>query len=297
MKPALQIDSGDTVIIETVSGGPDNLPPPPFSVRPELADIHASGARRLPGHILTGPVEVRGALPGDVLEVRVRDVQPRDDWGFTFMRPLAGGLPLDFGEAVQIHSTIDRAAGTARLPWGSEVTLAPFFGVMGVAPPQGWGPISSIQPRAHGGNLDNKELGAGSTLYLPVLADGALFSAGDGHGLQGDGEVCVTAIETGLIGTFEFHLHPARGWGYPRAETATHLITMGMDADLDNAAQGALRRMIDWIAEHCTLDRAEIYMFLSLTGDLRVTQIVNQEKGCHMMFAKSHLAGLPGYRG
>ena len=294
LAPVLSIDSGDHVVIDTVSGGPDNLPPDGYGVPPELLEIHARAERRLPGHILTGPVEIRGAAPGDVLEVRICDVALRQDWGFTFHRPLAGGLPNEFATGAQMHSAIDVAAGSAQLPWGSALTLKPFFGVMGVAPPPEWGRISTIQPRAHGGNLDNKELGAGSTLYLPVWTDGALFSCGDGHGLQGDGEVCVTAIETALRGRFGFHLHKGLGWDYPRAETPTHLITMGMDSDLDTAAQGALRRMIDWVASRCALGRGDIYMLLSLVGDLRVTQIVNQEKGCHMMLAKEVLADLPG---
>ncbi|KMK66719.1 acetamidase/formamidase family protein [Puniceibacterium sp. IMCC21224] len=294
MPPILTIDSGDTVVISSLSGGPLNLPPEGFTVPPELLAIHQSAPRRLPGHMLTGPVHVRGAQPGDVLEIRIQDIRPRLDWGYTFMRPLAGGLPDDFDTGMQIHTALDLARGTARLPWGTELTLCPFFGVMGVAPPAGWGAISSIQPRAHGGNLDNKELVAGSTLYLPVHTEGALFSCGDGHGLQGDGEVCVTAIETALIGRFEFHLHKGRSWTYPRAETPTHLITMGMDADLDNAARDALRRMIDWVETRCTLSRAEIYMLLSLTGDLRITQIVNEQKGSHMMLDKQILSTLPG---
>lgn len=166
LAPALTIESGDRVVIESVSGGPQNLPPK-GTVPPELLDIHARAERRQIGHILTGPVAVAGAEPGDMLEVRILDVAPRMDWGYTACRTLGGALPGEF-EAAQIHSEIDIAARTARLPWGTELALAPFFGVMGVAPPPGWGEIPTIQPRAHGGNLDNKELGAGATLCLPV---------------------------------------------------------------------------------------------------------------------------------
>ena len=141
-----------------------------------------------------------------MLEVRILDVQLRQDWGYNLIRPLWGTLPEDFPEPRLIHIALDAARSVGRLPWGTELPLAPFFGVMGVAPPPAWGRISTTQPRAHGGNLDNKELVAGATLYLPVWAEGALFSAGDGHGVQGDGEVCVTAIETALEGVFEFHL-------------------------------------------------------------------------------------------
>ncbi|WP_158970368.1 acetamidase/formamidase family protein [Chachezhania sediminis] len=294
LQPVLTVDSGDTVTVEALSGAPSNLPGPGFDVPRALLDIHERAERRMPGHLLTGPIAIRDALPGDVLEVRVIDVAPMVDWGYTLFRPLAGGLPDDFDTAEQIHPQIDLFTNTARLPWGSKLDLKPFFGVMGVAPPEGWGPISTIQPRRNGGNLDNKELGAGATLFLPVHAPGALFSCGDGHGVQGDGEVCITAIETSLRGRFEFHLHKARGWDFPRAETPTHLISMGMDEDLDTAAREALRRMIDWLCELSDLTRGQAYMFLSLIGDLRITQIVNGEKGCHMMLDKAHLADLPG---
>src|SRR6185503_10774668 len=175
LKPVLTVDSGDRVTVQTVSGGPANLPGPGFHVPPELLQIHQRSERRLPGHILTGPIHVRGAEPGDVLELRIVDVQLRQDWGYTFVRPLAGALPLDITEFEQMIVALDRERALARLPWGA---------------------ISSIQPRAHGGNLDNKELIPGATLYLPVHTVGAGLSVGDGHAVQGDGEVCVTAVET-----------------------------------------------------------------------------------------------------
>lgn len=293
MEPVLTVDSGDRVTVETVSGGPDNLPADGARVPPELLDIHAKSKRRLPGHILTGPIAVRGAEPGDVLEVRIADIRPRQDWGYTFIRPLAGALPNDFDEGEAMIVDLDTERGIGRLPWGTELPLKPFFGVMGVAPPASWGPISTIQPRKHGGNLDNKELVPGTTLYLPVFTEGAKFSLGDGHGVQGDGEVCVTAIETALEGTVELVLRKdlawEAGWDYPRAETLTHRITMGMDADLDDAASDALRRMIVWITETTNLSRHQAFMLMSLAADVRVTQLVNQEKGIHVMMPKSAL--------
>ncbi len=162
--------------------------------------------QKLPGHICTGPVAVKGAKAGQVLEVRIKDIQLHYDWGYNMIRPLVGALPDDFDTPTLIHIPLDKKKNTGTLPWGLELSLAPFFGVMAVAPPPGWGMISTLPPRRNGGNLDNKELVAGTTLYLPIHVDGALFSVGDGHGVQGDGEVCVTAIETGLIGTFELHL-------------------------------------------------------------------------------------------
>ncbi len=217
----LTIDSGDRVTIEALSGGPANLPGEGFHVPPELLEVHAKCQRRMPGHILTGPVAVRGAEPGDALEIRIVDVALRQDWGYTAVRPLAGALPDDIEASEQIISRLDRETNTALLPWGTRIALRPFFGVMGVAPPRNWGAISSIQPRAHGGNLDNTLLVPGSTLYLPVFVEGAGFSVGDGHAAQGDGEVCVTAIETALTGTFEIHVRKDLRLDYPAAETPT----------------------------------------------------------------------------
>ncbi|VWX60549.1 putative amidase [Burkholderiales bacterium 8X] len=289
LEPVLTIDDGDRVTVETVSGGPANLPGEGFQVPPELLQIHETSTRRLPGHILTGPIEVRGAQPGDVIEIRILDVQLRQDWGYTFIRPLAGALPNDFPQPEQMIVSLDRDRNVGRLPWGTELPLRPFFGVMGVAPPAAWGSISTIQPRAHGGNLDNKELVAGSTLYLPVHCPGARLSFGDGHALQGDGEVCTTAIETALTGSFELIVRKDLAWTYPQAETPTHLVTMGMDPDLDDAARAALRRMIDWVVAITGLRRQQAFMLMSLAADVRVTQLVNEHKGVHVMLSKSAL--------
>ena len=288
---AAEIASGDTITIETVSGGPDHLPRPGagFHIPPELLAIHDRSPRQLPGHILTGPVAVAGARPGQVLQVDILDIQLRQDWGWNLIRPLAGTLPDDFPTARTVTIPLDRAAMTARLSWGLELPLRPFFGVMGVAPPPAWGRISTIQPRAHGGNLDLKELVAGTTLYLPVFTEGAMFWCGDGHGAQGDGEVCVTAIETALEGSFRLSLRDDPAFATPRAETPTHLITMGLHEDLDRCAERALRDMIAWITARTGLGREDAYMLCSLAGDLRVTQTVNGNKGVHMMMEKALL--------
>lgn len=291
MESVLTIDSGDRVTVETVSGGPGNLPGEGYHVPPELYRVHESAPRKLPGHILTGPIAVRGAVPGDVLEIRILDIRLRQDWGYTFVRPLAGALPNDFDSGEQMIVALDKERNVGRLPWGTELPLRPFFGVIGVAPPPAWGMISTIQPRAHGGNLDNKELIPGTTLYLPVFTEGAKLSLGDGHGVQGDGEVCVTAIETALEGTIEVVVRKDLGWTYPRAETPTHRMTMGMDADLDDAASHALREMIDWITATSNLSRHQAFMLMSLAADVRVTQLVNEQKGIHVMLPKSALGG------
>ena len=287
--PVLTVESGAEVTIRTVSGAPEVLPGAGFHIPPELLAIHAAGPPPLPGHILTGPVAVDGARPGDVLQVDILQVQLRQDWGYNVIRPLAGTLPDDFTETHLTILPLDAARGIAALPWGQDLPLAPFFGVMGVAPPPGWGRISTIEPRKHGGNLDNKELVAGTTLYLPVHTDGALFSCGDGHGAQGDGEVCVTAIETALEGRFRLTLRRDLTLDYPQAETTTHVITMGMAPSLDRCAEIALRHMIDLITSRTNLTRAQAYMLCSLAADLRITQTVNREKGAHMMLPKSRI--------
>ncbi|MEE4347848.1 MAG: acetamidase/formamidase family protein [Paracoccaceae bacterium] len=290
LPPIVTVSSGDEVTINTVSGGPNVLPGEGFHIPPELLEIHAGGLPAMPGHILTGPVAVEGAMPGDVLQIDILDVKLRQDWGYNFIRPLAGTLPQDFAQTHHTTIPLDAARGEATLPWGAKLPLAPFFGVMAVAPPAAWGRISTIEPRAHGGNLDNKELVAGSTLYLPVMAEGGLFSCGDGHGAQGDGEVCVTAIETALQGRFRLTIRRDMDVTYPEAETPTHLITMGMHPDLDVCVEIALRRMITLLSNRLGISRAEAYMFCSLAGDLRITQTVNREKGVHMMMRKALLS-------
>lgn len=291
LPPVLEVASGARVSIDTVSGGADVLPPDGFHVPPELLDIHARADRMVPGHILTGPVHVAGARPGHVLQVDIEDVRLRQDWGYNFHRPLAGTLPDDFPEACYRNIPLDREAMTGRMPWGLDLPLSPFFGVMGTAPPPGWGRQTSLVPRAFGGNLDCKELVAGTRLFLPVFVEGGGFSCGDGHGVQGDGEVNVTAIETALSGTFRLTVREDLTLAAPRAQTPTHLITIGLDPDLDQAVVKALRDMIALMGEVGGLSRDDAYMLCSLAADLRVTQTVNGSKGIHCMIARDVLGG------
>jgi len=289
LPPLLTIDSGDTITMSTVSGGREVMPPPPLEVPEALAAVQAHVPMTLPGHMCTGPVAIRGAKVGQVLEVRIKAIELAYDWGYNFSGPLLGALPDDFSERHLMHITLDRETMTGRLPWGPELPLRPFFGVMAVAPPAAWGKLSTLPPRKNGGNLDNKELVAGTTLYLPIHVDGALFSVGDGHGAQGDGEVCVTAIETGLIGTFELLVRDDLELEWPRAETPTHVITMAFDPDLDDCVVIALRQMIDLVARQTGITRQQAYAFCSLAADVRVTQVVNGSKGVHVMLDKKYL--------
>ncbi len=290
LPPVLRVASSDTVHLTSwAAADASALPPDPSLVQPgHLEALHNCE----PGpatHMLTGPVHVEGAEPGDVLQIDLLDIALNERWGYTAIRPLRGTLPDEFDRRAIIPPEIDIQRQTARLPWGTEIALAPFFGIIAVAPPPHWGRVASIQPRKFGGNMDNKELQAGTTLYLPVFTQGALFSAGDGHAVQGDGEVCITALETGLTGTFRLTVRKDLGYARPFAESPTHLISIGLHEDLDEAARIAVREMIDHICRRTSLGREQAYMLCSLAGDVRVTQLVDGEKGCHMMLAKALL--------
>ena len=290
LPPVLQVASGDTVHLTSWAAADANALPPDRSL---VQPGHLEALRMCePGpatHMLTGPVHVEGAEPGDVLQIDLLDIALNDRWGYVQIRPLRGTLPDEFDRRAIIHPEIDIQRRTARLPWGTEIALAPFFGIIAVAPPPHWGRVPSIQPRKFGGNMDNKELQEGTTMYLPVFNEGALFSAGDGHAVQGDGEVCITALETGLTGTFRLTVRKDLGYACPFAESPTHLISIGLHEDLDEAARIAVREMIDHICRRTSLDREQAYMLCSLAGDVRVTQLVDGEKGCHMMLAKALL--------
>ncbi len=289
--PVMTVASGDTVTVQCVSGRDEVMPPAgsPLTSPPELLAILAANPGVRAGHIVTGPIAIEGAMPGDMLEIRIEQIVPGANWGYNVIRPLAGTLPEDFHETTLMHIPVDRDRNVCTLPWGTELALAPFFGVMGVAPPPAFGTIASKEPRIHGGNLDNKELTAGSTLFLPVWVPGANFSVGDGHGVQGDGEVCVTALEMCLTGTFTFILHKGAGLKMPRAETPTHYISMGIHEDLDQAMKQALREMIAFICSRSNLSREQAYAFCSLAVDFHVTQTVNGEKGVHGLLKKGLL--------
>jgi acetamidase/formamidase len=290
----LTVQSGDTVVVECLSGGEQEMPESGFEIPPALSAVHRANLPRIGPHIVTGPIAVEGALPGDMLEVRIDAIEPGADWGWCGIFPLLGTLPEDFPSRDISYIPVNVEARTAQLPWGPELKLSPFFGVMGVAPAPLYGALSSKEPREHGGNLDNRELIAGSTLFLPVFVPGANFSVGDGHGIQGDGEVCVNALEMCLTGTFTFILHPktdpgAKTFNYPRAETPTHFISMGMHENLDFAMKQALREMIAFICSRTDLTAVEAYKTCSLAVDFHVTQTVNGEKGVHGMLPKGLL--------
>ncbi len=294
--PVLTIESGDRVAIQCLSGRQELLPfiDKRLEIPQALRDVMEASPGMRAGHILTGPIAIAGAQPGDMLEVKIDRVDPGARWGYTNIRPLVGTLPDDFQEPALFISEVDVDRRVCKTPWGSELRLAPFLGIMGVAPPPAFGQIRSTEPRIHGGNMDNKELIEGSTLFLPVWVAGANFSAGDGHGVQGDGEVCVNALEMCLDAELTFILHKAESPGRsllarPRAETPTHFISMGFHATLDEAMKMALREMIAFIVSRSKLTPHEAYALCSLAADFRVTQSVNGEKGVHGMLQKGLL--------
>ena len=299
LKPALTINSGDIVTIESV-GGPDPADVdasgvvPPSAVPEHVRTIRREATDRGPGpHILTGPVFVNGAMPGDVLEVRILDIDFAVPYGFNVQRPYNGALPEEFPGFFQRIIPIDRAAKTATLAPGVVVPVTrPFFGVMGVAPMPVMGRISSGPPGVHTGNIDNKDIGAGSTLYMPVYAPGALFSVGDAHAAQGHGEVDLTAIETALRGKFQLIVRKDLKLTWPRAETATHWIVMGLNPNLEEAMRIAVRETIGFITQRFPkLSREEAYMIASVAVDYHVTQVVDGTKGIHGMIPKAIFVG------
>lgn len=288
LAPALTIESGDIVTIDSLPAGDvKELPSDASRIRPDHRLLLDKAVRGNGPHPVNGPVYVKGAEPGDVLQIDILDIKPNQDWGFVAIQPLLGTLPDEFTDYETVIVDIDIAQNVAHLPWGTSLKLEPFFGIMAVAPPAAWGRHTSIIPRAFGGNMDNKALVAGTTLYLPVFNEGALFSAGDGHGVQGDGEVCITALETGLTGTFRLTVRKDLKLAGPFAESPSHLISIGLDEDLDDAAKQAVREMVRELCARTDLTRNQAYMLCSLAGDLKVTQLVDVNKGIHMMLPKS----------
>jgi acetamidase/formamidase len=297
LAPVLTIDSGDIVLLESAGAiDPDVIDKsgvvPPAAVPDYLRTIYREFKDRGPGptgHVLTGPIAVRGAEPGDVLEIRVLEVDLAVPYGYNLQRPNEGVLADEFTTARQRIVPINLERKTATVAPGVVVPVnRPFFGVMGVAPSAAMGRVSSAPPGTHGGNMDNKDLGAGAVLYVPVYVRGALFSAGDGHAAQGHGEVNLTAIETGLRGRFQLVLRKDMKLAYPRAETPTHWVAMGLDPDLEKAMKIAVRETVDFLTQRFPrLSREDAYVIASVAVDYHVTQVVDGTKGIHGMIPKA----------
>ncbi len=294
--PVLRIHSGDVVQARTlITSSPTALERagvPPSEVEAALSEIFAQVKDRGPGgHILDGPIYVDGAEPGDVLEVKILKIRLAIPYAYNAFVPGEGFLPDDFPYARMIIIPLDAKRGFARFAPGIHVPIRPFFGSMGVAPPVMMGKISSVPPWFHGGNMDDKELVAGTTLYLPVQAPGALFFVGDGHAGQGDGEVDITAMETSLIGTFQFIVRKHMHLLWPEAETPTDYISMGFSHSLREATKMAVRNMIQFLVTEKHLTRGRAYMLTSVAGNVRINELVDDRVGVHVMMPKSIFVG------
>jgi acetamidase/formamidase len=292
VEPVIRVNPGDIVIIEDVP----RLDPIDMEKRGIPAEEMSEGYRRIyrevtdkgPGpHIMVGPVYINGAEPGDVLEVRILEVELAYTFGYSRLSSRGGTLPGEFERWERILR-IDLEKKTTQAAEGVVIPMNnPFFGSMGVAPAAEAGRISTVPPGNYAGNLDNKDLGTGSILYIPVHTKGALFSAGDGHGVQGHGEVSINALETGLRGRFQFFVRKDMKLKWPRGETPTHWMVMGLHEDLDEAMKIAVRETIDFIVERFPhLDRNEAFMLASLAVDYHVSQNVDRTKGIHGMIPK-----------
>jgi acetamidase/formamidase len=298
-EPVLRINPGETVIIDTVSHEgilPDQGDPESFFARfgiakeavlRDLVGVYAKVQHSGIGpHVVSGPIAIAGAEPGDVLAVHVLEAKPRVPYGVNSMRSNRGGLPDEFTLNRSIVIPFDMERQVAKFSPRIEVPLAPFFGIMATGPARSLGRVSSGPPGAFGGNIDLKELTAGSILYLPVHVPEALFMVGDGHAAQGDGEIDLTAIETSLTGTFRFELIKGKPLAWPRAETPTHWITLGLHENLEEAMKMAIRDCIDFLCEEQGLTRVDAYALASIAVDFEVTQVVDGVKGIHAMIPK-----------
>lgn len=265
-------------IVNALKESPNRLPPAPGS----------PPGTRTGGHFLMGPIYIEDAEPGDSLEVRILDVTPRLPYGANGARPGGGGLPDLIPRPFEQVYLIDKKRNAAVVNDRIEVPLAPFNGVNGVCPPDSEGPNRrSGPPGLFAGNLDSKDLIAGSTLYIPIFQKGALFYTGDCHAAQGDGEVAGDAIGTANTVIYQFILHKGKTLKGPRAENATHYITYGLDPDLDKAMRMALIEALDFLKEKEGLDFLQAYALASASIDFRVTQIVDKTLGVHGMIPKS----------
>jgi acetamidase/formamidase len=290
--PVLRVHSGDHVTARTlITSSPDRLEAAgvaPNQVEQELRDVQAVAVKdRGPGgHVLTGPIYVEEAEPGDVLEVRFDAIDLAIPYGYNAIGQ-NGFLSDEIFDRKTRIVNLDAKKMTGHFADGIEIPLHPFFGSVGVAPPKEAGRWNSAPPWVHAGNLDNKELVAGTSLFIPVHVKGALLEIGDGHAAQGNGEVDITAIETSLIGHLTLVVHKDRTQRWPRAETPTHYISMGCDRDLNAATHIAVREMIAWLMAEKKMSQADAYMLCSVAADVDITQLVDGNVGVHVMLPKN----------
>jgi acetamidase/formamidase len=290
--PVLHIRSGDVIVVGTlITSTPERLEAAgvkPGDVEQSLRDITTTVTNKGPGgHILTGPIYVEGADSGDVLEIQIQKIDLAIPYAYNGFGLNRGFLPEDFPYSKTRIIPLDTTRLVAHFAPGIDIPLHPFFGSIGVAPPASRGRVSSAPPDIHAGNLDNKELVAGTTLYIPVHTPGALLEIGDGHANQGNGEVDITALETSLRGRFRVIVRKDLHLAWPRAETPTHWIAMGMDKDLVQATKIAVRQAIDFLMNVQGLSHDDAYMLTSVACDVDVTELVDGNVGVHVMIPKA----------
>jgi len=289
-KPALHIRSGDYVRVHTlITSDPRRLEAaglPPDQVEKELRDVQSVTDKGPGGHVLTGPIYIEDAEPGDVLEVRFDSIRLAIPYGYNAIGQ-NGFLSDEIFDRKMRLISLDAKKMTGHFADGIDIPLHPFFGSAGVAPPKEAGRWNSAPPWVHAGNLDNKELVEGSSLFIPVHVKGALFEIGDGHAAQGNGEVDITAIETSLTGKLQFTVHKGKSLHWPRAETASHIITMGCDRDLNAATHIAVREMIGYLMSERKMSQADAYALCSVSVDVNITQLVDGNVGVHAMLPKA----------
>lgn len=289
-QPALRIQSGDYVKVRTLlTSNPERLEAAGVAsnlVEKELREVQTVKDKGPGGHVLTGPIYIEEAEPGDILEIRMHTIDLAIPYGYNAIGQ-NGYLSDEIFDRKTKIINLDKEKMIGHFADGIEIPLHPFFGSMGVAPPKEVGKWNSAPPWIHGGNLDNKELVAGTSLFIPVHIKGALFEIGDGHAAQGNGEVDITAIETSLIANLQFIVHKGKSIHWPRAETATHIITMGCDRDLNAATHIAIREMIQYLMEEKNLSQSDAYMLCSVAVDVNITQLVDGNVGVHAMLPKN----------
>jgi acetamidase/formamidase len=298
LPPILTIESGDWISFPNTWSHFMNELQPEVPVS-RLAELRTSNPGRGP-HSIIGPIAVKGAEPGDLVEIRYRRLRPVA-WGAVFNNPSALGtglLPQDFPQGQIKYVDLDLTRMEGKFAPDITIPLTPFQGTLGVAPPDGFFPplspgvTSSVPPGPHGGNLDLRELAEGSILYLPVWKPGALIYTGDSHAVQGDGEISLTALETSMQEVLiQVVLHMQKNFQWPVAETATHWITVGLDKDLNTAMSLAARNAIDFLSTRARLTPHDAYALCSIAASFRVTQVVDIVRGVHAMIPKSLFTG------
>jgi acetamidase/formamidase len=291
-KPALRVKSGDEVEVGTlITSTPRRLAGAGVDsalIQQSLRNVVDSVKDRGPGgHILTGPIYVEGADSGDVLEVRIEKIDLAIPYAYNAFGRTSGYLPEDFPYSKMKIIPLDKERMVAHFLPGIDIPLHPFFGSIGDAPPASMGRVNSAPPGIYAGNLDNKELVAGTTLYIPVWTKGALLEIGDGHAGQGNGEVDITALETSLTGRFQLIVRKDLHLQWPRAETPTHYIAMGIDSNLVTATKNAIRQAIDFLVTQKGLSRDDAYRLVSVSSDVDVTELVDGTLGVHVMIPKN----------